>query len=718
MAYMQKTRNPNVRKAELSAGESPKSAPVSNSLLQAGLWDRGYKSFENEEDPEPGSEGGVLGAGSEAAGWIAASSAHRLDSGVNVRIGGMLGADFSGVRIHTDEAAQRAADSMNARAFTKGKDIYFNEGEYDPGSSSGQRLLAHELTHTIQQGQVAQTAGSGKNTGEEKDTMAYAQTARRSQAQKALLSHGLQAAPGKASSVISNSVMQAKLQIGGSRTPAETEADSVASKVMSQDGVLEPIPVTQSVSMPGSAQEPVQRDFFGVKRRYRKAVDQLNDGFEDYKKQSLWKRFKWTMANPIARMTARTKKNRENTDRRLLREMAIERMAMDAQAENSEGTRTSIDTSGMSTDDLYSVLDRRAEGGPSKEAPQEMDQDHILGLAGTGVGLLGNIKKLGGPAEKIGELAAATGAALNMAGSVGQEKTDMLKEQEAGDSSGTAQHILRSAASVTSGAGGILGNLHANVAPALGIASDIMQGMASVSEIIHANDVQKRSGEAEGTAEGTAGQRLFHKVGRQAQNKKAAAGWDLSKSAVDLAANVSAIVAPATGAKTVLSGLGAAIGFGKNFFMGRRRKAMIKEEVRRDLGMDGDKIDSIRKSYSVDGKALSKKEAEKFLLFKDLGARSYEEAYMRLVEQQKEEAGTADRRKLLEVLGMERVYGAKAQQAQDEQINQWLGYTQEAAANPDEWIDKLNKRKKRNVFSDRSRGLGAVMRRLSGQSGQ
>lgn len=62
-----------------------------------------------------------------------------------------FGADFGGVRIHTgDEAAELARD-VQAEAMTHGQDIYFGAGKYDPGSGAGQRLLAHELTHTIQQ---------------------------------------------------------------------------------------------------------------------------------------------------------------------------------------------------------------------------------------------------------------------------------------------------------------------------------------------------------------------------------------------------------------------------------------------------------------------------------------------------------------------------------------------------------------------------------------
>jgi hypothetical protein len=63
-----------------------------------------------------------------------------------------FGHDFSGVRVHTGAEAARSARSVQARAFTVGQDIVFGGGEYAPGTNAGQRLLAHELTHTIQQG--------------------------------------------------------------------------------------------------------------------------------------------------------------------------------------------------------------------------------------------------------------------------------------------------------------------------------------------------------------------------------------------------------------------------------------------------------------------------------------------------------------------------------------------------------------------------------------
>ncbi len=65
-----------------------------------------------------------------------------------------FGSDFSGVRIHTGSNAVQMSQDLNAQAFTHENDIYFNAGKYDTNSQSGQHLLAHELTHTVQQGGV------------------------------------------------------------------------------------------------------------------------------------------------------------------------------------------------------------------------------------------------------------------------------------------------------------------------------------------------------------------------------------------------------------------------------------------------------------------------------------------------------------------------------------------------------------------------------------
>lgn len=79
-----------------------------------------------------------------------------------------FGADFSQVRVHAgDEAAQLSAD-LNAHAFTVGNHIYFGRNQYQPDSASGKELIAHELTHTVQQGGSSQRAATVQRDEEKK----------------------------------------------------------------------------------------------------------------------------------------------------------------------------------------------------------------------------------------------------------------------------------------------------------------------------------------------------------------------------------------------------------------------------------------------------------------------------------------------------------------------------------------------------------------------
>jgi hypothetical protein len=86
-----------------------------------------------------------------------------LDSTVQARMGTATGEDFSGVKVHTDPESHSLNEQLSAKAFTTGQDIFFREGAYDPGSSAGQELLAHELTHVVQQS-AGRVGGGDKMT--------------------------------------------------------------------------------------------------------------------------------------------------------------------------------------------------------------------------------------------------------------------------------------------------------------------------------------------------------------------------------------------------------------------------------------------------------------------------------------------------------------------------------------------------------------------------
>lgn len=88
-----------------------------------------------------------------------------LDEATRAFVKPLFGRDFSNVRVHTDAAAAQSAQAVNALAYTVGQNIVFDDGQYAPGTGAGQKLLAHELTHTVQQNQHGMDSHSGIHLG-------------------------------------------------------------------------------------------------------------------------------------------------------------------------------------------------------------------------------------------------------------------------------------------------------------------------------------------------------------------------------------------------------------------------------------------------------------------------------------------------------------------------------------------------------------------------
>jgi len=86
-----------------------------------------------------------------------------LEEPVRTEMEALLGHDFGDVRVHTDARASESAQAINAQAYTSGTDVVFQTGRYSPGTDAGKRVLAHELTHVVQQkaGPVAGTPAPG-----------------------------------------------------------------------------------------------------------------------------------------------------------------------------------------------------------------------------------------------------------------------------------------------------------------------------------------------------------------------------------------------------------------------------------------------------------------------------------------------------------------------------------------------------------------------------
>jgi hypothetical protein len=130
-----------------------------------------------------GVSGGALAPAVSSRIAAASHGGSPLPAPVNQSMSDRFGRDFSGVRIHSNSTADSLSRQLGAEAFTTGSNIFFAAGRYNPYTTPGQRLLAHELTHVVQQGD---SAGS----------------------------------------------VQTKLELGAPDTAAEREADRVAEQVM------------------------------------------------------------------------------------------------------------------------------------------------------------------------------------------------------------------------------------------------------------------------------------------------------------------------------------------------------------------------------------------------------------------------------------------------------------------------------------------------------
>ncbi|GAB4204140.1 MAG: hypothetical protein Fur006_59080 [Coleofasciculaceae cyanobacterium] len=99
-------------------------------------------------------------------------SGQPLSEQIRVPMERAFGADFSGVKVHSDAHSDRLNRSIQAKAFTTGQDIFFRQGAYEPGSRGGQELIAHELTHVVQQsgGTAQRLVGKQEGVGDNRAT--------------------------------------------------------------------------------------------------------------------------------------------------------------------------------------------------------------------------------------------------------------------------------------------------------------------------------------------------------------------------------------------------------------------------------------------------------------------------------------------------------------------------------------------------------------------
>jgi hypothetical protein len=138
------------------ASEIQRQVPEEEEELQAkSLLQRQEEGEEEEEEVQmqpAGSQPVDVSQNLEARINAARGNGQPLSEDARVPMEQAFGADFSSVRVHTDSEAHGLSESLQARAFTTRQDIFFKNGEYSPGSDSGRKLIAHELTHVVQQG--------------------------------------------------------------------------------------------------------------------------------------------------------------------------------------------------------------------------------------------------------------------------------------------------------------------------------------------------------------------------------------------------------------------------------------------------------------------------------------------------------------------------------------------------------------------------------------
>ena len=143
---------PPVRRAEVEgygeparaamAGRHEALSPAAVLHLQRAAGNAGVSSLlEGDEHEARSPVLDVVGSGGGAG----------LDADTRGFMESRLGHDFGDVRVHTDGKASDSAKAVNAHAYTVGSDVVFQSGAYSPGTDSGNRMLAHELTHVVQQ---------------------------------------------------------------------------------------------------------------------------------------------------------------------------------------------------------------------------------------------------------------------------------------------------------------------------------------------------------------------------------------------------------------------------------------------------------------------------------------------------------------------------------------------------------------------------------------
>jgi hypothetical protein len=140
---------------ERPTGPGPRGAAILRLQQQAG-----NRAVQRLFQREGGGEGFELDDATAGRINRARGGGQPLESSLQAQMGETMGYDFSGVRVHTGAESDALNEQLSARAFTTGQDIFVRSGDYNPASSGGRELIAHELSHVVQQG-TGRVSGSG-----------------------------------------------------------------------------------------------------------------------------------------------------------------------------------------------------------------------------------------------------------------------------------------------------------------------------------------------------------------------------------------------------------------------------------------------------------------------------------------------------------------------------------------------------------------------------
>lgn len=176
-----------------------------------------------------------------------------LDAPLQKQMGAAMGQDFGGVRVHAGSESDALNRQLNAKAFTTGQDIFFRQGAYDPGSGSGRELVAHELTHVVQQGSGAVKGGQKMTVNPPGDV--YEQEADSIAHQAAHAGHeaGGEAAGGGAAQRQEEEELQTK---AAQRQPMEEEEEELQTKTAQR----QPMEEEEELQAKAAQRQPIEEE--------------------------------------------------------------------------------------------------------------------------------------------------------------------------------------------------------------------------------------------------------------------------------------------------------------------------------------------------------------------------------------------------------------------------------------------------------------------------